>query len=90
LGTAAPPAEAPLVLVGHEGRRRVVLAADAAAHRAGLRIGMPAIKAQALVPGLIIKDADPAADAEALDRLAAVGAAICADRCGRSAGRAGD
>ena len=70
LGTAAPPAEAPLVLVGHEGRRRVVLAADAAAHRAGLRIGMPATKAQALVPGLIIKDADPAADAEALDRLA--------------------
>jgi len=48
----------------------VVLALDAAAHRAGLRVGMPAAKAQALVPGLIVRDAEPAADAEALDRLA--------------------
>ena len=31
---------------------------------------MPATKAQALVPGLIVKDADPAADADALERLA--------------------
>jgi protein ImuB len=31
---------------------------------------MPATKAQALVPGLIVMDADPSADAEALDRLA--------------------
>jgi protein ImuB len=70
LGSAAPPAEAPLVLIGREGRRRVVLAADAAAQRAGLCVGMPATKAQALVPGLIVKDADPAGDVEALDRLA--------------------
>ena len=70
LGAAAPPAEAPLVLIGREGRRRVVLAADAAAQRAGLRVGMPATKAQAVVPGLIVKDAEPAADARALDRLA--------------------
>jgi protein ImuB len=70
LGGAAPPAEAPLVLVGWEGRRRVVLAADAAARRAGLRVGMPTAKAQALVPGLIVRDAEPAADAEALDQLA--------------------
>jgi protein ImuB len=48
----------------------VVLAADAAAHRAGLRVGMPATKAQALVPGLMVKDADLSTDAEALDRLA--------------------
>jgi len=48
----------------------VVLAADAAARRAGLRIGMPATKAQAIVPGLIVRDADPAADAEALEKLA--------------------
>ena len=48
----------------------MVLALDAAARRAGLRIGMPAAKAQALVPGLILRDADPAADAKALDRLA--------------------
>lgn len=69
-GDATPPVEAPLVLIGREGNRRVVLAADAAAHAAGLRVGMPVTKAQALLPGLIVQDADPCADAEALDRLA--------------------
>ncbi|RWP15965.1 MAG: DNA polymerase Y family protein, partial [Mesorhizobium sp.] len=69
-GDAAPPSETPLVLVGRDGRRRVVLATDAAAHSAGLRIGMPASKAQALVPGLIVHDAEPEADVEALERLA--------------------
>jgi protein ImuB len=48
----------------------VVLAADAAAQAAGLRVGMPATKAQVLVSGLIMQDADLAADAEALARLA--------------------
>ncbi len=48
----------------------MVLAADAVAQAAGLRVGMPATKAQALVQGLMIQDADPAADAEALERLA--------------------
>jgi protein ImuB len=70
LSAAAPPAEAPLVLVGREGQRRVVLAVDSAARRAGLRAGMPVAKAQALVPGLIARDAEPDADAAALDRLA--------------------
>jgi protein ImuB len=70
LGGAAPPADTPLVLVGREGRRRVVLAADAVAQRAGLHTGMPVTKAQILVPGLIIRNADPPADAAALDRLA--------------------
>jgi hypothetical protein len=69
-GGGAPPPEAPLVLVGREGRRRVVLAADAAAQAAGFRVGMPATKAQVLVPGLAIQDADPSADADAIDRLA--------------------
>lgn len=69
-GDAAPPVEAPLVLIGRDGNRRVVLAADAAATAAGLRAGMPVTKAQVLVPGLLVQDADPAADAEALDRLA--------------------
>lgn len=41
-GDAAPPVEAPLVLIGRDGRREVVLAADAAAHAAGVRVGMPA------------------------------------------------
>ncbi|WP_036262889.1 DUF6504 family protein [Methylocapsa aurea] len=70
LGATAPPAEAPLVLVGRDGRRRVVLAVDAAAQAAGLDVGMPVTKAQALTPGLIVMDADPEADAEALERLA--------------------
>lgn len=69
-GDAAPPPETPLVLIGRDGRRRVVLAADAAARAAGLCIGMPASKAQALVPGLIVHDAEPDADEMALERLA--------------------
>jgi protein ImuB len=49
----------------------VVQAADAAALAAGLRLGMPVTKAQALVPGLVVRDADAPADAAALNRLAA-------------------
>lgn len=67
---AALPRETPLILVGRDGRRRVVLAADAAAIAAGLRVGMPATMAQALVQGLVIQDADPVADTKALNRLA--------------------
>jgi protein ImuB len=69
LGRAAPPVDAPLILAGREGRRRVVLAADAAAQRAGLQAGMAATKAHILVQDLIVMKADPPADA-ALDRLA--------------------
>jgi protein ImuB len=69
-GDAAPPIETPLILVGQNGRRRVVLAANTAAQGAGLRVGMPAAKAQALAQGLMIQDADPTGDAEALERLA--------------------
>ena len=60
----------PLVLIGRQGPRQVVLAADAAARTAGIRLGMPASKAQALIVGLIVMDAEPEADADALDRLA--------------------
>ena len=63
MGAAAPDAALPLVLVGQTGRRRDVVAANAAALRLGLRVGMPATKAQALVKELVIHDADPAADA---------------------------
>lgn len=69
-GDAAPPREAPLILIGREGSRRLVMAADAAAQAAGLYVGMPAAKAQALVPGLIVRDAEPAEDQAALERLA--------------------
>ncbi len=44
-------------------------AADRAAFKLGLRVGMPAAKAQAMVQGLTIVDADPAADLAALERL---------------------
>ncbi|MBG0808088.1 DNA polymerase Y family protein [Methylosinus sp. H3A] len=69
-GDAAPPAETPLVLIGHDGRRQVVRAADAAAMAAGARVGMPAAKARILVQGLVVRDHDAAADAQGLDRLA--------------------
>jgi protein ImuB len=70
LGNVAPPADAPLVLAGRVGRRRVVLAADAAAQQAGLCAGMAVTKAQILVRDLVVMKADPPADTAALDRLA--------------------
>jgi protein ImuB len=70
MGAAAPDASLPLVLVSQTGRRREVTAANAAAIETGLRIGMPATKAQALVKELVIHHADPVADTEALERLA--------------------
>jgi protein ImuB len=69
-GAAALRADAPLVVVGRDGSRRIVTAADAAAAAIGVRVGMPAAKAQALAVGLEIRDADPAGDGEALERLA--------------------
>ena len=47
-----------------------MVAVDAAAARAGLRRGMPATQAQALVAGLLMQDADPAGDERDLQRLA--------------------
>jgi len=47
-----------------------VQAANAGARAAGLRVGMPATKAQAIVPGLVLEEADFAADAQELERLA--------------------
>ena len=58
------------MLIGNDGSHRVVLAADAAAQSAGLRVGMPATIAQVLVPGLAMADADSKGDVEALERLA--------------------
>lgn len=50
---------------------RVVMAVDAVAAGLGLRVGMKLAQAQALVPGLLVHDADPAGDAAELQRLAA-------------------
>ena len=57
-------------MAGRTGRRRVITALDANAERLGVRIGMAVTKAQALVPGLVIADADPAAETEGLNKLA--------------------
>ncbi|AZO68017.1 DUF6504 family protein [Mesorhizobium sp. M6A.T.Cr.TU.016.01.1.1] len=70
LGDVSPPPDRPLVTVGRHGNRRLVTATDRAAFEAGLRVGMPATKAQALVQGLVAMEAEPDADAEALERLA--------------------
>lgn len=69
-GAASPRLEAGLALAAHDGRRRVVVAADLRAQQAGVRIGMPATKAQVLVPGLVLEDADLATDLESLHALA--------------------
>ncbi|MFN4059787.1 MAG: Y-family DNA polymerase [Paracoccus hibiscisoli] len=65
-----PSAEAPLILAGRVGNRRVITAACHAARGLGLHVGMPVAKAQALVPDLRIEPADPRADLDALERLA--------------------
>ena len=58
------------MLTGRDSNRRIVFAADRAALALGIRVGMPASKAQALVTGLVTQDAEPEADRDALDRLA--------------------
>lgn len=48
----------------------MITALDANAQALGVSLGMAVAKAQALVPGLVVVDADPAADSEGLDKLA--------------------
>jgi protein ImuB len=57
-------------MIGRQGSKRLILAVDDNAASLGLRVGMAVSKAQALVPGLVIMDADPVGDAEALERMA--------------------
>ncbi|YCI06751.1 DNA polymerase Y family protein (plasmid) [Ensifer sp. D2-11] len=61
--------DAPLVVIARSGSKRWIAAVDRAAGKLGLRVGMPAAKAQAMVQGLMMIDADPAADLAALERL---------------------
>ena len=70
LGASAPPPDTPLVLVGRDGRKRLILACNPAARAEGIAPGMAVAKAQALVAGLDVRDADPAGDDAALERLA--------------------
>ena len=59
-----------MVLKANHGSQRVVVAVDDLAERLGVRIGMPVTKAQILVPDLMLMDADPHADEQALQVLA--------------------
>ena len=62
--------ETPVVAVARSGSKRTVAAIDAAAFKAGVRIGMPAAKAQAMISGLHLVEADRQGDALAIERLA--------------------
>jgi len=65
----APPDEHPFALV-EAGRVRRLAALNRAARREGLRPGLPLADALAVLPGLAVAPADPAADRAALDTLA--------------------
>jgi protein ImuB len=63
------PPEQAIAVIAKSGSKRWVSSADAAARQAGVHVGMPAAKAQALFRGLMLVDADPVADAAALERI---------------------
>jgi protein ImuB len=60
----------PFITSAHDGRRRIVAAANAEAQAAGITRGIPLASAQALVPGLGMREAEPEADEAALTQLA--------------------
>lgn len=60
----------PFVTVGEQRSRLVIEAVNPRAAGAGLAPGMPLADGRAIVPDVIVRDADPAADAHALKRLA--------------------
>jgi len=62
--------KAPLLLSRRTGNRLLIAAASPEAKALGLHPGMAVAQARALVPGLDIRDDDPAADADLLQRLA--------------------
>jgi len=63
------PAEQAIAVIAKSGPKRWVSSVDAAARKSGLRVGMPAAKAQALFRGLMMVDAEPHLDAAALERI---------------------
>ncbi len=56
-------------MISRSGSKRWLSAVDTNAAKLGLSPGMPAAKAQALVQGLTMVDADPSADLAALERI---------------------
>lgn len=69
-GPEGVPADQPLVVISRSGSKRWISAADPTALKVGLRVGMPASKAQAMISNLVMIAADPTADAAAVERLA--------------------
>lgn len=70
-GDLSPGSEhAALVLTRRSGQTVQVAHACPAAQEAGLRVGMTLGQAQALVPGLLVRDQDASADANCLRQLA--------------------
>ncbi|WP_320197420.1 Y-family DNA polymerase [Agrobacterium sp. rho-13.3] len=63
------PAEQAIAVIAKSGSKRWVSAVDPAARAAGLKVGIPAAKAQAIFRGLLMIDADPVADLAALERI---------------------
>ena len=60
----------PFVTAGESRNRLVIEAVNPLAKRAGLTPGMSLADGRAIVPGVVVRPADPAADALALERLA--------------------
>jgi protein ImuB len=69
---APPDGPGPLVLVAREGNAMRLSAVDSVAERQGLNIGMTLADARARCPTLRSLPADPAADAQELERLSAL------------------
>jgi protein ImuB len=66
---ATLPVETPIAVIARSGSKRSVVAVDHAALKTGVRIGMAASKAQAMIVGLHMVDADPTGDAATIHRL---------------------
>jgi protein ImuB len=62
--------DTPLVVIARSGSKRWLAAAHRAALKVDLRVGMPAAKAQALVQGLTMINADLAADRDTCTAVA--------------------
>jgi protein ImuB len=84
-GVASPAGARPVILVARAGQRQTVTAACPLALALGLRPGMAAAQARALVAGLDVRSAAPEADRAFLDRLALHAAAHWTPNAGISA-----
>lgn len=83
MGQAAPARDLPLALKGNDRGKRIITAADDLAQQIGVRPGQSVVKAQALYSDLVLMDAEPEEDRDALDRLAIwalrLSPVVCAD-----------